>query len=149
MLSWEWRCSWSSADRRCSNYIWVIDNFITYYGASYIRGFTVLFSAANMVSFHGRINMDHLHLPVNRRWVIRILWLVMEQLYLPSNESWFSPETYEKIVIVVVTIFFNITHEQNTSNTNLTNKAYPGYCKHVWYWRPPEKALAYLYICAQ
>ena len=22
----EWRCSWSSANRRCSNYIWVIDN---------------------------------------------------------------------------------------------------------------------------
>ena len=21
----EWRCSWSSADRRCSNYIWVLD----------------------------------------------------------------------------------------------------------------------------
>ena len=33
MLSREWRCSWSSADRRCSNY--------TYQGASYIRGFTV------------------------------------------------------------------------------------------------------------
>ena len=30
MLSREWRCSWSSADRRCSNYIWVIDNFIAY-----------------------------------------------------------------------------------------------------------------------
>ena len=29
--SWEWRCSWSSADRRCSNYIWVINNFIAYY----------------------------------------------------------------------------------------------------------------------
>ena len=27
---WEWRCSWSSADRRCSNYIWVINNFIAY-----------------------------------------------------------------------------------------------------------------------
>ena len=26
MLSREWRCSWSSADRRCSNYIRVIDN---------------------------------------------------------------------------------------------------------------------------
>ena len=38
MLSREWRCSWSSADRRCSNYIWVIDNFIAYQGASYIRG---------------------------------------------------------------------------------------------------------------
>ena len=41
MLSREWRCSWSNADRRCSNYIWVIDNFIAYGGASYIRGFMV------------------------------------------------------------------------------------------------------------
>ena len=43
LLSWEWRCrcSWSSADRRCSNYIWVINNFIAYWGATYIRGFTV------------------------------------------------------------------------------------------------------------
>ena len=48
MLSREWRCSWSSADRRCSNYIWVIDNFIAYLGASYIRGFTVvIFSQIN------------------------------------------------------------------------------------------------------
>ena len=28
VLSWEWRCGWSSADRRCSNYIWVINKFI-------------------------------------------------------------------------------------------------------------------------
>ena len=41
VLSWEWRCSWSSADRRCSNYIWVINNCIAYKGATYIRGFTV------------------------------------------------------------------------------------------------------------
>ena len=41
MLSWEWRCSWGSADRRCSNYIWVINNFIAYQGASYIRDITV------------------------------------------------------------------------------------------------------------
>ena len=27
-LSREWRCSCSSADKRCSNYIWVIDNYI-------------------------------------------------------------------------------------------------------------------------
>ena len=25
VLSREWRCSWSSADRRCSNYIWIIN----------------------------------------------------------------------------------------------------------------------------
>ena len=41
VLSLEWRCSWSSADRRCSNYIWVINNFIAYWGTSYIRDLTV------------------------------------------------------------------------------------------------------------
>ena len=41
VLSRWWRCSWSSADRRCSNYIWVINNFIANLGASYIRGLTV------------------------------------------------------------------------------------------------------------
>ena len=52
MLSREWRCSWSSADRRCSNYIWVIDNFIPYWGASYIRGFTVSGTFARWKIFH-------------------------------------------------------------------------------------------------
>ena len=41
VLSREWRCSWSSADRRCSNYIWLINNFIANSGVSYIRGLTV------------------------------------------------------------------------------------------------------------
>ena len=41
VLSQEWRCSWSSADRWCSNYIWVISKFIAYKGVAYIRGFTV------------------------------------------------------------------------------------------------------------
>ena len=41
------RCSWSIACRRCSNYIWVIHNFIAHWGASYIRYFTVL------VTLHG------------------------------------------------------------------------------------------------
>ena len=30
VLSQELKCIWSSADRRCSNYIWVINNFIAY-----------------------------------------------------------------------------------------------------------------------
>ena len=46
MLSWEWRCR-SSADSRCFNYIWVINNFIAYLGATYIRGFTEHFSIRN------------------------------------------------------------------------------------------------------
>ena len=48
VLSWEWRCSWSSADRRCSNYIWVINNLIAYKGAAYIRDFMVLHSVQGM-----------------------------------------------------------------------------------------------------
>ena len=41
VLSREWRCSWNSADRRCSNYIWVMNNFIDSSGATYIRNLTV------------------------------------------------------------------------------------------------------------
>ena len=41
VLSGEWGCSWSSADRQCSNYIWVITNLIAYWSASYIRDLTV------------------------------------------------------------------------------------------------------------
>ena len=36
MLSRKWRCSWSSTDSRCSNYIWGINNFIAHRGASYM-----------------------------------------------------------------------------------------------------------------
>ena len=45
MLSREWRCSC----RRCSNYIWVVDNFIAYYGASYIRDSTVILSECSLL----------------------------------------------------------------------------------------------------
>ena len=38
----EWRCRWSSADRRYSNYIWVFNKFMAYWGASYIRYLTVV-----------------------------------------------------------------------------------------------------------
>ena len=44
----EWRCSWSGADRRCSNYIWVINNFIAHQGATYIRGLTVVTTMRHM-----------------------------------------------------------------------------------------------------
>ena len=41
VFSGEWRCCWSSADRRCSNYIWVINNFMAYSSAAYIKDLTV------------------------------------------------------------------------------------------------------------
>ena len=42
VLSWEWRCSWSS-----SSYIWVINNFIANSGVPYIRGLMVIFELSN------------------------------------------------------------------------------------------------------
>ena len=54
VLSQEWRCSWSSADRQCSNYIWMINGFI---GASYIRGLTVLIIIFKQIAtFHKRFS---------------------------------------------------------------------------------------------
>ena len=43
MLSGELRCSWCSADRRCSNYIWMINHLIAYPSTSYIRDLTVMY----------------------------------------------------------------------------------------------------------
>ena len=77
VLSWEWRCSWSSADRRCSNYIWVINNIIAYKGATYIRGFTVdvhlsyfqSSMAVGKIAMRGGRPMYH-------------VWPIIEQLYI-------------------------------------------------------------------
>ena len=41
VFSREWRCSWSSAERRRSHCIWMINNIIAHWGATYIRGLTV------------------------------------------------------------------------------------------------------------
>ena len=57
VLSGEWRCSWSNADRWCSNYIWVINNLIAYLSATYIRDLTVLIHAS--LQQHGRIITLH------------------------------------------------------------------------------------------
>ena len=49
----ERRCSWSSADRRCSNYIWVTNNFIAHWGATYIKDFAVV------IKFHIYVYIHH------------------------------------------------------------------------------------------
>ena len=48
-FSRKWRCSWSSADKRCSNCIWVINNLFVCYRASHIKDLTV-------VTFHRSVN---------------------------------------------------------------------------------------------
>ena len=62
LTSREWNCSLSSADRRCSNYIWVINNVIASKGASYIRDFTVCKYLTNHYDAHV-IHMPFLIIP--------------------------------------------------------------------------------------
>ena len=65
VLSWEWRCSWSSADRRCSNYIWVINNFIANSDATYIRGLTVYRITDNTMQYN-RYHKRWDHRPISQ-----------------------------------------------------------------------------------
>ena len=69
MLSREWRYCWSSADRRCSNDIWVIDNFIAYQGASYIRDLTVPLSYKH----HQAVSLETRHNERDGIWNHRCL----------------------------------------------------------------------------
>ena len=71
-LVWKWRCSWSSADRQCSDFIWVINNFVAYWGATYKSRFDGI-SVCRIAKFgnsceccqyyyihrHGLISVDH------------------------------------------------------------------------------------------
>ena len=72
VLGWEWRCSWSSADRRCSNYIWGINNLIACRAAAYIKYFAV-----HIFSEFPRILWRLLRSPV---WLSISLTYVSEQV---------------------------------------------------------------------
>ena len=99
VFSGEWRCSWSSADRRCSNYIWVINNFIAYSGTSYIRDLTVGWRQLDMdLTRKCLIAPSHY---MNQCWLLihEVLWYSYEsnvisiaQTTIPYNE--FENEMY-------------------------------------------------------
>ena len=75
VLNREWRCSWSSADRRCSNYIWVISNCIAYLGVAYIRGLMALYlvSASVMLCTVRCVITDLITISGNIRCLYRII----------------------------------------------------------------------------
>ena len=50
VLSQDWRCNWSSADRRCSSYVWMMNNVIAYQVAFCIRGLTIWQERLNVVT---------------------------------------------------------------------------------------------------
>ena len=81
VLSWEWRCSWSSADRRCSNYIWVINNLIACKCASYIRDLTVSLLGPTMYMQYIPKNM---HMVC---YLFSLLWFGTDQFFPYSSGS--------------------------------------------------------------
>ena len=56
VFSREWRCSWSSADRRCSNCSWLVNISIAYKGALYIRDLTVVILSSQNCTQIRKIN---------------------------------------------------------------------------------------------
>ena len=74
MFNREWRCSWSSTDRRCTNYIWVINKFIAYWGAAYIWYLTVIQVLMST-------NNDIRHLD------FRYIWIELSKLEILNRES--------------------------------------------------------------
>ena len=75
MLSWEWRCSLSSADRRCSNYIWVINNLIAYKGVTYIRGFRVTWQCNDKETLYASLALCEGNLEVmNSHHTRSVMW---------------------------------------------------------------------------
>ena len=88
VLSREWRCSWISADWWCSNYIWVINNFIAYEGVTYIRGLTVCtFGIKMKICESGFLGVDKWLLFTQLLWNI-IIYAWLKCLFLPHKSSY-------------------------------------------------------------
>ena len=73
VISRKWRCSWT---RRCSNCIWVSNNFNAYQGASHIRGFTVSIRAYQTIE----------NPTVSKKSKAPRFWLFIRGLSLRSDE---------------------------------------------------------------
>ena len=67
-FSGEWRCSWSSADRRCSNYMWVINNFIAYSKSK----------SKSKIFYYNKIIIIH---RMTQR--LKPIWIYLSQKFLP------------------------------------------------------------------
>ena len=83
----EWRLSWSSADRRCSNFIWVISNFIANSGVTYIRGLIVCYNLLVVHWLSGHVHSSQ----QDRWWLTSFLWsgpvLCCYRLFLSVTEG--------------------------------------------------------------
>ena len=100
VLSREWRCSWSSASRRCSNYIWLIKNFIAHEGGFFIIYLTVYLIIEThsywngpLVCLFGLWAMFFTNPEVNWNEVLYMLspWIFYHQFDLVCRIIWIKP----------------------------------------------------------
>ena len=85
VLSGEWRCSWSSADRRCSSYIWVINNLIAHLSASYIRYLTVYIIPLSRVQYVTCVQFFYLVLSNSYRFILDVIKSSVSEVNLLQN----------------------------------------------------------------
>ena len=84
----EWRCSWSSTDRRCSNYIWVINDYFAYKGASYIRGLVVHFLECKWISLKISLKIVLIIVLINNIPALVQVWIGAEQATSHYLNQW-------------------------------------------------------------
>ena len=110
-LSREWRCSWSSAGRRCSNYIWVINNFIV----SYIRGFTVIWHITSDIAIIMKCNISGVW---KYGWYLNIMTLPTPAAFTKR------PRIYQRnashvIYVCIYTYIYTYLHVSHCMNSIL------------------------------
>ena len=114
VLSLEWRCSWSSDDRRCSNYIWVINNLIVYWSARYIRDLMVYTGWLQRCRCNQFGNEEHGLLIYSRVWfrqlrkgVMSLWYFHIHQLSEIRDHFDICPESYIRSDIYAIWHLFN------------------------------------------
>ena len=116
LLSREWRCSWSSANRRCSSYIWVTNNFIANQGASYIRYLTVINTGSgntSVVSGNKPLPEQMLTKSMLQYGITRPQWVKMSFCLDGGNEimpAWMCICTWWKLNVDVATETISTAH---------------------------------------
>ena len=114
-VSREWRCSWSSADRRCSNYIWVIDNFIAYQGAPYIRDLTVV------VSCHHGITRIRGTQTTQTCWKMQKTWSSSSEVYYYDVRMSAIASQLTSLTIVYSTVYSDADQRKHQSSASLAS----------------------------
>ena len=96
MFSREWGCSWSSTDRRCSSYIWVINNFIAYKGVTYIRGLIVMKNAP--LKFFNVLFVRWVTWPLHLTHWGRVTHICVGKLTIIGSDDGLSPGRRQAII---------------------------------------------------